>query len=410
LTIIDDNKTIIKKHFGLDREEEYDIVTLWTLGTYFLKYAPKMKVARFFPMLGFIAPEEDTGKSTALNTVARLSHNPMSRGKKTIPSILDKIHKTPYMTVPLDELHKKLGKSDDFDDFFNLGYEWDATVERKNREGEGQKETFTFCPKPFAAMSLNEIASDTASRCLMIYLYPRTDYQGYMDVEALAVQNEKNQEWADRVDTVDGLESVVLAEEDMAFMHNRKRQILALMLAIAKITNDEWYQKGLKAVKQFVAEEDRERSMGHKIILALYRIKELKLYGFDGDDTYFWTTPIMYVLRENGIPEYIKDTTVAKILKGYDPKIKSTQIKKNRRNLNGYYWSMFDKAFKFITAKERAEIEAEKNMSTSSTLSTPIDYSTLSDDTTMSTNNNNDYIINIDGRQVRLNEEYFNTA
>lgn len=399
MTIIDDNKKILKDHFGLEREEQYNLVALWVLGTYFLKYAPKMKVARFFPMVGFVAPEEDTGKSTTLNTVARLSHNPMTRGKKTIPSILDKIHKTPYMTVPLDELHRKLGKNDDFDDFFNLGYEWDATIERKNREGEGQKETLTYCPKPFAAMSINDIASDTASRCMMFYLYPRTDYQGYMDIEALEEQSKKNLQWAEGVDTVDRLETVELPDKDIEFMHNRKRQIFALMLAIAKITSEEWYKMALEAVKQFVEEEDRERSMPHKVILALYRIKELKLYGDNGDDTFIWSTPMMSLLHDNGIPDYIKDTTVAKFLKAYDTKIKSTQIKKYGRNLNGYYWSMFDRAFKFVTEREKKEIEKEKNMSIPSNMSTTNTTPIVSNTTTTSTNNNEHYIYSREGQQ-----------
>lgn len=167
---------------------------------------------------------------------------------------------------------------------------------------------------------------------------------------------------------------VKISRDDTSFMHTRRLQILTPILAIAKTISEEWYQEALKACEKFVSEDRRERFIGHQILLALYRIKELKLYNGRkrykegnhipypvGDDKFIWTgKPFMDLLVENGIPTTIRDFEVSKYLKDYDPYlIYPRQMNRYGANWNGYPWDCFRNAFKFITKEEKEQVKVE---------------------------------------------------
>jgi hypothetical protein len=70
-------------------------------------------------------------------------------------------------------------------------------------------------------------------------------------------------------------------------------------------------------------------------------------------------------LHEFGIPSWVDQYYLSQHLWGYDPNIKTRQIKINGVNKNGYEWSTFFNTWKiYIKEKEVKDIEEEIGMAT----------------------------------------------
>src|SRR3974390_3328624 len=100
--ILDDIYGQIKNHSIFDHEEQYDLNSLWDAGTYFLGYK-HIRVFDNFPMLAFMSPELDSGKTTALKVTSRLAFNATPPGSFTTASILRKIDESDkIITICID--------------------------------------------------------------------------------------------------------------------------------------------------------------------------------------------------------------------------------------------------------------------------------------------------------------------
>src|SRR5437867_3008562 len=95
----------IKRHTWFDLEEKYTANVLWVIGSYCLGYEDA-KVFNAFPMLAFMSPEPDSGKSRALKVTELLSYNALPSGKYTPALLLAKIDKSKgrISTICLDEI------------------------------------------------------------------------------------------------------------------------------------------------------------------------------------------------------------------------------------------------------------------------------------------------------------------
>jgi Protein of unknown function (DUF3631) len=355
-TILDKNREQLERHLVFNFPEQYDTCALWILGTYLLKHVPGMKVARMFPMLGFVSPEPDSGKSTALRVVNVLCHNSTKRGKRTPASILGKIDETKddKITIALDELDKVFRYGADNQDLislFNLGYEWDAVIARCDRFKTGENETSAYCPKLFAALSLAVIPDDTRSRCILIPMRPKNESDPevleYDDYEALAKVQKANLQWSLDTSMIEKLTNVELTDID--FLANRNKQIWSFMLAIAKVVDGGWYERAKSAAKFFTENQRREKGLYHKILVTMYMIvKESSRNATHSQD-------IVVKLQADGMPKYVDESFIAKCFREYDPDIKPRQVKINQINRKGYDHSAFENAFRLYKIREEVD-------------------------------------------------------
>lgn len=102
--ILDRIEHEIGRHTWFDRDEKYVVNILWIAGTYFPGYSD-IRVFDNFPMLAFMSPEPDSGKSRALKVTKLLSCNSIDVGQYTPAALLHTIDQSEKMiTICLDEI------------------------------------------------------------------------------------------------------------------------------------------------------------------------------------------------------------------------------------------------------------------------------------------------------------------
>lgn len=364
-TILDDIEFQIRRHSVFDREEKYVANVLWIAASYFLKHQD-IKVFDAFPMLAFMSPEPDSGKSRALKVTELLSPNAISAGKYTTASLLAKIDQEQgnLITICLDEIDTIFAHGKDNSELiqlFNLGYERGAVMTRLKRFGEGFLETPCYCPKAFAGLKIARIPGPTKTRTIIISMRPKTGnetVERHVAKEELAALNERLLSWSVEASAIDSLKTVTL---DASFLSNRNEQIWEPLLAVAKITSPEWYQRALKAASYFTTGQQTSKDLTHKILLATYRVFRSgeypdKIHSID----------LLQELHDYGIPKWIDQALLLEYLSGYDPDISTRQMKISGQNRNGYEWHKFLKTFAtYISAKETSEVEEALGMQTS---------------------------------------------
>jgi Protein of unknown function (DUF3631) len=132
------------------------------------------------------------------------------------------------------------------------------------------------------------------------------------------------------------------------------------LLAVAKISSDEWYQRALKAAKFFTEGQQTEKNISHRILLGSYRIFRTGDY----QDNKIHSIDLLEQLHDLGIPEWVKQDQLSGYLSAYDPAIRTKQINIKIdgyfRNRHGYEWHTFTDSFdRYISQKERDEIEQD---------------------------------------------------
>lgn len=355
MQILDEVYGQIKRHSKFDHEEQYFLNTLWTVGSYFLGYSD-IRTFDNFPMLAFMSPEPDSGKTNALKVTSRLAFNATNPGSFTTAGILRKIDKSDgIITICLDDLDTKFVHGKDNSDLvmlFNLGYERDAFIYRCSQSNDTLIETPAYCPKAFSALSIARIPGATLTRTFIIYMRPKTiddgDILDEMDKVALETLRQHIEAWAPTV--VGKLKDIEIPTNDIEFLINRNRQVFKPLLAIAKATSEEWYQRALRAALFFTGQQT-EKTLTHRILFGAYRIHKTGIL-----DDKIHSSTLLEELHELGIPRWVDQSQLANHLLTYG--IKPRQMKIANLNRNGYDWHSFRAPFAtYITKKEMEEVE-----------------------------------------------------
>lgn len=359
--ILDDIEYEIRKHSFFDRDEKYVANALWLAGTYLLKQ-DSIKVFNAFPMLAFMSPEPDSGKSRALKVTELLACNAIANGSYTTASLLAKIDSEPEpITICLDEIDTIFSHGKDNSDLIrllNLGYERGTKIVRMKRFGDGLHETPAYCPKAFAGLKIARLPGPTKTRTIIISLRPKTDdevVERHIQFEALKELREKVAAWSIDESNLNKLKTVDL--EGASFLTNRNEQIWEPLLAIAKVTSEAWYQRALTAA-QYFGQQTTKDNLPHKVLLAAYRVFRSGKYPEK-----IHSSVLLDELHDLGIPKWIDQTHLLDHFSGYDPEITTRQMKIGGTNRNGYEWRKFIKAFStYILQKETDDVERELGM------------------------------------------------
>lgn len=348
----------IKDHVFFDVDHKYVVTTLWVVGTRFLAETG-IRVFDAFPMLGFMSPEPDSGKSRALKVAELLSHNSLSAGSYTTASLLATIDGSEdIITICLDEIDTIFAHGKDNADLIrlcNLGYERGAKITRCRRFAEGTIETPAYCPKAFAGLKVARIPAPTKTRTIIVNMRPKTDEatREYVDVPALLALNEDIEGWAKVPSTISSLKDIELPEA--SFLNNRNAQIWKPLLAVAKITSADWYERALEAARFFIVEQPEAKNLSHVILLSAYRVFRSGEY-----QDRIHTCDLLSELQDLGIPKWVEAGPLSDCLSSYDEQIRPRQMKIRDVNRNGYDWHTFLGAFKtYIAPREVQEVERQ---------------------------------------------------
>ena len=336
--------------------------TLWLVGSYFLEYEG-LSVFDNYPILAFLSPDEDSGKTRALDITELLAYTAINGGSYTAAGLcreIDQRYPT-LVTMILDELDETLSPGKDNSDYIRLlnnGYQRGKYIVRCNLNDNSNLRTPAYCPKAIAGLTTTKLKKTTRSRMITNRMRPlRTGEQVERHIDK-AKGNEivaKIIEW--RPTVLDQLKNT--DEDSLSTLTNRSAQIWHPLLAIAKIAGEDWYKRGSAAADFFVSKQKPEDTLGKKIFAELFRA--YALYSTNqypkGIQAQLFSSELK---QRDGFPDDIDSYKIAYYLGANGYGIPIEQVKYGRKNLNGYKWDSCMPFFAdYLTEEQRDQIWAE---------------------------------------------------
>src|SRR6266404_334345 len=338
--------------------------TLWIVGSYFTENVD-ITVFDNYPILAFLSPDEDSGKSRALDVTETLAYNAINGGSYTAASLCREIdQRFPTMiTMILDELDEIFVSGKDNSDYIRLlnnGYQRGKYIVRASLTKDGENiKTMSYCPKAIAGLTTTKLKKTTRSRMIIIRMRPMKKgerVERHLDkIEGQRIL-ELIGTWAPTV-----IEKLKTIEEDgLSNLSNRAAQIWHPLLALSKIAGgEEWFKRASEAAQYFTNKQKPEDNLGKKLLKELYRCylmpkeypKNIRGTEFEGE---------LYGRGFN-----VEKSTVSYCLGANGYGIPISQIKRasdtEHPNQNGYIW---DDCIPFfadhLTEEERTEINNMK--------------------------------------------------
>jgi hypothetical protein len=269
------------------RKEYRTIQTLWTYGSYFLKYAD-IPVFDNYPILFFKSMDEDSGKTRALEVIEQLAHNPTPPGSYTAASLCRLIDKQTakgdMLSWILDEADETLlvdqGNAD-YNRLLNNGTSRGKVIVRCGSDDAEIKITQAYCPKALGGLSITRLKGTTRSRTLTIPMRPSKPgehYRPHLDKET--AQKIKADIQVSHSAILDDLKQI--DEKKLSKFINRKSQILHPLLALAQLAGSEWFDRAIKAVELVVyqkqTKDKTEKEAVFRKLFELYNASRYQKY------------------------------------------------------------------------------------------------------------------------------------
>lgn len=336
---------------------------VWLVGSYFLENYKDILVFENYPIIAFLSPDEDSGKTRALDITQALAYNPDDSGSSSCASLCREIdQQSPKMiTILLDEVDEIFTAYKDASDYIRLlnnGYQKDKYIKRASMSQDGKNiKTMVYCPKALAGLTVTKLKKTTRSRMLTIRMRPIKNgekVKRHIDTEEAKRIVNKIENWKPTV--INELKAV--DEDSLSSLNNRAGQIWHPLLAIALVAGGEkWFNRMTESMRYFTNKQKPEENQGRKVLKELFKCylmparypKNIRGSEFEME------------LRNNGFdlkygPSYYLGE------RGYGLPIK--QIKrssdKEHPNQNGWIW---DECISFfadhITEEEREEINSQ---------------------------------------------------
>lgn len=382
-SLLDQIEIQLRRHSYLVSDEYYTACTLWPVGTFLIK-RNDIPIFDYYGMLGFMSVEPDSGKTQALDVVAKLSYNAIALGSYTPAVCLSKIDRTTaddpteIITIPFDDLDTKMGYGRDNSDLvmlFNEGYRRGSVVSRCDRFKDQDKDTPAYCPKCFSALSEAKIPLATLTRTIAITMRPWAEGDPAVtldiDYKALADVNRHIAEWSEREDIIASLKTVTFGDE-IKFLSNRNLQIWRPLLAIAKITSSDWYDRALRAARFFTQTKQTSAKLPHKILALTFRefVRNRNKFALPPNKhpKMFHCADLADELATGGeIPRWVNGEKLAGCLTEYslpDEPIHTRQVKISGHNRAGMHYHTLYAAWKrYLPMGELRTIMAEEGLS-----------------------------------------------
>lgn len=245
------------------QDSDLHTLTLWAVHTHLCTETYTT------PRLLLDSPAPGAGKTTTLDHLQRLCHNPVQAASLSSPSLLARLLEKGPRTILVDEADRTLSpKMDGVGELLavlNSGYRRGASrpvLVPDKEEGWVAREMSTFGPVAMAGNS-PDLPDDTRSRCIRVLLLP--DYEGSVDdsdwqfIEDDAVLlRERIEDWADEIRD----EVATLRPEYPAGLRGRNRERWAPLLKIATVAGGHWPGRCLSLIAADLDDQDADREAG----------------------------------------------------------------------------------------------------------------------------------------------------
>ena len=232
--------TVLRRFIGAD-DDDLKVIAIWCLNTWVLP------ALRSTPRLLIDSAVCGSGKSTLMSWIKRFSHEAVLTSTITSSALLARLA-TAHQTILVDEADRSLNKDNplakDFIAIINQGYkDIDSTRPTlvPGKDGNWTINYFeTFCAVAFAGNNPN-IAADTASRCIRVFLYPsddieESDWELIDEDPSLKQLPEDIAQWASQAE-----ESVKPRPSMPEEIKGRQREIWLPLARVAQTQNGDFY-------------------------------------------------------------------------------------------------------------------------------------------------------------------------
>ena len=215
----------------------YDVIALWVMHTYVFKRYMNT------PYLNIWSPDMNSGKSTVLEFLQNLTHEPRKTASITVAAATRLVAlKKP--TLLLDEGDKQ-EKEVKFalQGIFNAGFNYNGTRILTSGKNHDLLELNVYCPKGFAGNGSHSIGDTLISRSISIRMWPLTGDQSVEPIDNRAIEfvlkplKGKLGEWFSVEANVDSLPEY----PEMPYgMESRAKDAWTVLVAIAEAAGGTW--------------------------------------------------------------------------------------------------------------------------------------------------------------------------
>ncbi|HEY7243027.1 MAG TPA: DUF3631 domain-containing protein [Xanthobacteraceae bacterium] len=335
-SILYETSNFLGRHVIYPNADSHIAHALWILGSGFLEN-DDIPVFDNYPILAFLSPEEDSGKTRALDVTELLAHNAINGGSHTAASLCREIdgQQPELITIILDELDEIFTYNRDNSDYLRLlnnGYQRGKVIARCDMNGNKTINTPAYCPKAVAGLSVAKLKRTTRSRMIIIRMRPMKKGENvgrHIDKQAATELRDRISAW--RATVVENLKS--LPEDSLSNLTQRAAQIWHPLLAIASSAGGDWFDRAGKAAAFFVDKQKPADTLGKLILIELY-----KAYASGKHPRGIWSETFAVRLHEAGFSLDIDKHKIAYHLGESGYGIHTKELKINGVNKNGYVW------------------------------------------------------------------------
>jgi hypothetical protein len=355
--ILDDTEQFLRRHIIYPDDYSSAANTAWVAGSYFLKYND-LPVFDNYPILAFLSPEEDNGKTRALTVTGLLCENSMPGGSHTAASLCREIDKHEsrgeLIAIILDEVDEIFSHNKDAGDYirlFNNGYERGSCITRASLSSKKENiRTNSYCPKAIAGLAANHLKRTTRSRMIVIRMRPKKPdetVERHIDVRVGRELNNQLRAWAPTI--VDELKDI--DEDALSKLCNRRSQLWHPLLAIAYLAGEEWFNKLSDASTFFATQQKPEEGLGKLILCQLY---DRFVNSRQGSTKGIWTETFHDHLMREGLLSEKEKFRISWYLGQTGYGIPTKDLRMGSEVKKGYYWDDCKSTFEdFLTEEEK---------------------------------------------------------
>ena len=361
VVMADELSNIYKRFLWLEHPEDYVLMVLWTLHTWFVDGA------ECCPLLGFVSPEKQCGKTRALELLHDSVKNPLTTSNIT-PAALFRSIDVGDPTLLIDEGDASLfgtgrasERSEELRGILNAGHTRKfAFVLRAPREGGDGEEVKRFSvwgSKAYAA--IGKIPETVRSRSITIRM--RRKPKNAKIERWRASKDPVGDDWKKRAERIaqekmSEFRQADVDPEELSFLNDREEDNCRELVKVADLTGGDWPQLARQAVRSMKTRSKPEDDNMGNLLLADLRdlhkaeLESAKERGKNPPDCILSKDldKLLHNLEErpwgnwkNGNP--ISSTARGRLLNKYE--IRTETLRVGQEKGNGYRWKAFFSAW-----------------------------------------------------------------
>ncbi len=259
-------------NFVIADRESKEAASAWVVLTWLADYATVL------PMAMVTAPEKGCGKTVFLSVLEKLSCRPLQTSCIT-PSALFRSVDAWKPTLLIDEADTFCRENEELRGILNSGHTRNSAYVIKTEEIAGEripKRFNTWAPKAIAGIKLESLNATLTSRSIILPLRRKKADESvqnlrHCDSSIFEVLKQKIYRWS-----LDNGEAFSKLKPELEELQNRDSDNWEPLLAIGKITGDEWFSRIKHAAIKITGAQEESPSLEHELLSDIKKAFQVK--------------------------------------------------------------------------------------------------------------------------------------